>query len=756
MVKVREDQAIATDGSIDVDKWMENIRGLLAGQDLDLDTLVKASNYSLEVEEKSKASKNAWSNRTSSYKIGLEMATILAELKLDQESIFAAILYRSVREEKTSLENVRKRFGENIAQLIDGVLKMAAISEIKGAVTEGAVLGQTNDQLDNLRKMLVAMVDDVRVALIKIAERTCAIREVKEASEQRKQKVAREIFDIYAPLAHRLGIGQLKWELEDLSFRYLQPDAYKQIARLLDERRLDRQEYIDKVLSQLGAELELAGIHADISGRAKHIFSIWRKMKNKGIIFSEVYDIRAVRVLTNSIQDCYLALGTVHGAWQHIPKEFDDYIATPKENGYRSLHTAVIGPGGKALEIQIRTHDMHEEAELGICAHWRYKESSKSTKGDNGYEDKIAWLRQVIEWQEELGEDVLGTIAEQFSHAIIDERIYVFTPDGHVVDLQKGATPVDFAYHVHTEVGHGCRGAKVDGKIVPLTYRLETGQQIEIITSKNGGPSRDWLNIGLGYIQTPRARAKAQHWFKLQNKDKNIHDGKSILSKEFHRLAINNVDYEKLASKLNLKTGEDILAGIGAGDLRVSQVLNALQKILKFELPEQQSQPSKQLEFNALPYPNAGPSSISVQGVDNILTHIAGCCKPVPGDQITGYITLGRGVTIHRLDCSKLHYLSAEEPDRIVEINWSASDEKFYPVDVQISAYDRQGLLRDITDLLANEKINLIGVQSSSDQGDNIAHMTLTMKLNSLEKLGRVLARISQLQNVIEVQRHQS
>lgn len=754
MVKVRDDKPIKQDGSVDLPLWLAELRKLSRHDHFDDDLLIAACEFTRKAEDKARGSKNVWNLRTSSFLTGLEMAVILAELSLDQESIVAAILYRSVREGKSRIEQVEKKFGSEVAGLIDGVLKMAAISELKSSVLEGSVLGQHSDQLENLRKMLVAMVDDVRVALIKIAERTCAIREVKEASEDRKQKVAREVFDIYAPLAHRLGIGQLKWELEDLSFRYLEPEAYMQIAKLLDEKRLDREQYISQVLSQLDEQLKAVKIKAETFGRVKHIYSIWRKMKKKGIEFSEVYDVRAVRVLTHSVQDCYMAIGIVHGQWQPIPGEFDDYIATPKENGYRSLHTAVLGPGGKALEIQIRTYEMHEEAELGICAHWRYKEGSKE-EARSGYEDKIAWLRQVIEWQEEMGEDVLGTIADQFSHAIIDERIYVFTPDGHVVDLPVGATPIDFAYHVHTEVGHTCRGARVNGRMVPLSYKLHTGEQVEIIRGKHSRPSRDWLNSELGFITTARARAKARHWFKMLDRDENILDGKHVLKREFQRMAIGRVNLDKLAPQLNLKTSDDVYAAVGAGDLRVSQVLNVLQEELNIDIKKEKPI-AQQLEFTSLPYPNAGPSSINIQGVDNILTQIAGCCKPVPGDEVLGYITVGRGVSIHRSDCQKLLELMEQEPNRIVEINWNESEEKSYPVDILVRAYDRQGLLRDITELLVNEKINLTAVQSHSHDGNNIADITLSMRVSSLDKLSRVLSKVSQMTNVFDVQRYQS
>jgi len=381
--------------------------------------------------------------------------------------------------------------------------------------------------------MLVAMVDDVRVALIKLAERTCAIRAVKTADDEKRNRVAREVFDIYAPLAHRLGIGHIKWELEDLSFRYLEPDQYKQIATLLHERRLDRERFISDVMGQLRSELQATGVDADISGRAKHIYSIWRKMQRKGLAFSQIYDVRAVRVLVPEMRDCYTALGIVHTLWRHIPKEFDDYIANPKENGYRSLHTAVIGPEGKVLEVQIRTHAMHEEAELGVCAHWRYKGTDVKA-GSNQYEEKISWLRQVLEWHEELGD--IGGLAEQLRVDIEPDRVYIFTPDGHAIDLPKGATPLDFAYRVHTEIGHNCRGAKINGRIVPLNYSLQTGEQVEIITSKHGTPSRDWLNPNLGYITTSRARAKIVHWFKLQARDQNVAAGKTLLERELRAI----------------------------------------------------------------------------------------------------------------------------------------------------------------------------------------------------------------------------
>lgn len=567
MVQVRAHQPINTDGSINLEAWLDHAVSIDTA--LDREALKEACEFAREAEQQANAAKNLWSEGTSSFRTGLEIAEILADLKLDQDSLVAAVLYRGVREGQIQLPAVSQRFGPVVAKLIDGVQRMAAISDSLSP-RKSMVMG-TQGQVENLRKMLVAMVDDVRVALIKLAERTCAIRAVKTADDEKRNRVAREVFDIYAPLAHRLGIGHIKWELEDLSFRYLEPDQYKQIAKLLHERRLDRERFISDVMTQLKNELQATGVEADISGRAKHIYSIWRKMQRKGLEFSQIYDVRAVRVLVPEMRDCYTALGIVHTLWRHIPKEFDDYIANPKENGYRSLHTAVIGPEGKVLEVQIRTHAMHEEAELGVCAHWRYKGTDVKS-GSNHYEEKISWLRQVLEWHEELGD--IGGLAEQLRVDIEPDRVYIFTPDGHAIDLPKGATPLDFAYRVHTEIGHNCRGAKINGRIVPLNYSLQTGEQVEIITSKHGTPSRDWLNPNLGYITTSRARAKIVHWFKLQARDQNVAAGKTLLERELNRLGLPQVDFDKLAEKANMKTAEDMFAALGAGDLRLAQLVN--------------------------------------------------------------------------------------------------------------------------------------------------------------------------------------
>ncbi|MBM9484535.1 GTP diphosphokinase [Pseudomonas sp. ICBG1301] len=746
MVQVRAHQPINTDGSINLEAWLDH--AVSVDPALDREALKAACEFARESEQQNNAAKNLWAEGTSSFRTGLEIAEILADLKLDQDSLIAAVLYRGVREGHIQLATVSQRFGALVAKLIDGVARMAAISASLSP-RQSMVMG-TQGQVENLRKMLVAMVDDVRVALIKLAERTCAIRAVKTADDEKRNRVAREVFDIYAPLAHRLGIGHIKWELEDLSFRYLEPEQYKQIATLLHERRLDRERFISDVMNQLRSELQATGVEADISGRAKHIYSIWRKMQRKGLAFSQIYDVRAVRVLVPEMRDCYTALGIVHTLWRHIPKEFDDYIANPKENGYRSLHTAVIGPEGKVLEVQIRTHAMHEEAELGVCAHWRYKGTDVKA-GSNQYEEKISWLRQVLEWHEELGD--IGGLAEQLRVDIEPDRVYIFTPDGHAIDLPKGATPLDFAYRVHTEIGHNCRGAKINGRIVPLNYTLQTGEQVEIITSKHGTPSRDWLNPNLGYITTSRARAKIVHWFKLQARDQNVAAGKTLLERELARLGLPQVDFDKLAEKANMKIAEDMFAALGAGDLRLAQLVNLAQQLVE---PERGSEQLELIPRKAAGYKPGKRGDIQIQGVGNLMTQMAGCCQPLPGDAIVGYITQGRGVSIHRQDCASVLQLGGREPERIIQVSWGPVPVLTYPVDIVIRAYDRSGLLRDVSQVLLNERINVLAVNTRSNKEDNTALMSLTIEIPGLDALGRLLGRISQLPNIIETRRNRT
>ncbi|WP_085918780.1 GTP diphosphokinase [Halomonas sp. CSM-2] len=743
MVKVREDQPLTDSGTVDLQKWLSRLQ-----EDVRLPEparLREACELAQTLELEAPRSHRVWLTPGSSFRMGLEMADILGELKLDQSTLEAAVLYRAVREGLLSLEGVTKRFGDEVANLIDGVLQMAAISY---PLAPNHGMGQHNQQ-ENLRKMLVNMVSDVRVALIKIAERACALRQVKDAPREKCQQVAREVADIYAPLAHRLGIGQLKWELEDLSFRYLHEDEYKAIAKLLAEKRLDRDRYINDVVETLKGLMEAQNIHHyDVDGRAKHIYSIWRKMKRKRIDFSQVHDVRAVRILVPEVADCYTVLGIVHSRWHHVPNEFDDYIANPKKNGYQSLHTAVMGPENKVLEIQIRTFAMHDEAELGVCAHWRYKGHDTNAKS-RSYEEKIAWLRQVLEWQDEVGG--FGDLREGLSSDVAPDRIYVFTPDGHVIDLPRIATPIDFAYRVHTEIGHRCRGAKVNGRIVPLTYKLKSGQQVEILTATKGGPSRDWLNPSLGYVRTSRARAKIQAWFKYQARDQNLDEGRVLFDREMRRLDVDGLDLPKLAKAVNYQTPDDMYAALGAGDLRIGQVLHQAQQL--FGETDDQDQLDRLLAKPKRQSSKATKSDITVLGVGNLKTSMANCCRPVPGEPIVGFITQGRGVTVHRQDCSNILQLRLDEPQRIIEVEWGERAETRYPVTIEIQAWDRSGLLRDVTGLLGNEKVNVLAVNTLTDTDEGIARLRITLEVDGLEALGRLFSRIQQLPNVTEVRR---
>jgi GTP pyrophosphokinase len=739
MVQVREQSHVNAAGDIDLERWLRQLP--LSLDDSDVSRLLAACSAAQQAQQLPGQDSEDWAQETNCFVAGLDIALILAELQVGLDGMLAGILYRAVREHRLQPDEVAEEFGEEVIDLINGVLRMGAIGDIT-LQTDNPVLGQAHGQKDNIRKMLIALVDDVRVALIKLAERTCAIRAVKN-DEERRHAIGQEVFDVYAPLAHRLGIGHLKWELEDLSFRYIYADAYRKIARLLDGKRLERDHFISLVEEQLTQELHNADLAFEIAGRSKHIYSIWRKMQRKGIGFSQVYDIRAVRILVPEIKDCYATLGLVHGLWRNIPNEFDDYVANPKENGYRSLHTVVIGPEGKILEIQIRTRQMHEEAELGVCAHWRYKGSDAEHSLASTYEEKIAWLRQVLDWHEETGD--ARSVAEQFSFDVAQDRVYVFTPQGDVVNLAQGGTPLDFAYHVHTEVGHRCRGAKVNGSIVPLTYTLQTGERVEVLTNKDGLPKRDWLQPGLGYLKTSRARAKVQYWFKSQAREDNVDAGRHLLEREFKRLALTSVDYQRIAKKVQHNTVEDMYAAVGSGDITAAHVLNAAQGLVE-------SRPEPQLKL-ARARSGGYRDQVQVRGVGNLLTHMAGCCKPLPGDAITGFITQGRGVSVHRADCARLVGLQDSTPDRVIEVEWGVSPVDNYEVDVAIEAYDRHGLLRDITSLFANARLNVLSINTQTNKKRNTATMRLRVEVPNLGSLSKLLERINRLKNVVSAVR---
>jgi GTP pyrophosphokinase len=667
----------------------------------------------------------------------MAVAEILVKLHLDPEAVAAAILHDVVEDTPVTIAQVEQEFGKPVAKLVDGVTKLAFIEQ-KDLIERGT---REHMHAESLRKLLLAMAEDVRVVLIKLADRLHNLRTLKYLPEDKQRRVARETLDIYAPLANRLGIWQIKWELEDLSFRYLEPEDYKRVASFLDERRVDRERYINNAIRIIRAEMTKAGINAEISGRPKHIYSIWKKMSRKHVAFDAVYDVRAIRVLVDKVQDCYAALGAIHTLWRHIPKEFDDYIATPKENMYQSIHTAVIGPEGKTLEIQIRTRDMHAHAELGVAAHWSYKEGAKA---DASYDQKIAWLRQLLEWKDESTD--AGDFIDRFKSEVFQDRVYVITPQGDIIDLPQGATPLDFAYHIHTDVGHRCRGARIEGRIVNLTYELKSGEVIEVLTTKSGQPSRDWLNPQLGYLKTSRARAKVRAWFKQQDNDMNVSDGRDVLEKDLRRLNIQNINHKTLAEQFKFQSVDDFYAAIGRGDISSTQIASRAQSLSTPEPTVRDQVPVKRKRRKE-------HEDINIQGVGNLLTKMARCCSPAPGDSIIGYITQGRGVTIHRRDCRNILKMNGSSRGRLINVEWGEQVHETYPVDISLETIDRQDLLRDILTVMSNEKININAVHTQSNKLDNTAHMEMSIEVASVAQLSRVLNRLGQLNNVLEVRR---
>ncbi|RQM57725.1 GTP diphosphokinase [Aeromonas enteropelogenes] len=682
---------------------------------------------------------------------GIEMVGILLMLSMDIATLKAAIIYPFVEAGLISQERMDEDFGPKIAKLVEGVLEMEAIRSLQTLHRSET----SPEQVDNVRRMLLAMVEDVRAVVIKLAERIACLREAKKADEETRVLMAQEITNIYAPLANRLGIGQLKWELEDLAFRYLHPDTYKQIAKQLDEKRLDRERYIREFVQSLRDALKEAGVEAEVYGRPKHIYSIWRKMQKKHLEFNELFDVRAVRVVTKRLQDCYAALGIVHTHFHHIPREFDDYVANPKPNGYQSIHTVVVGPEGKTVEIQIRTDQMHQDAELGVAAHWRYKEGAQAGGKANTFEDKIEWLRKLLAWQEDLSES--GSLLEDLRSQVFEDRVYVFTPKGDVIDLPAGATPLDFAYHVHSMIGHRCIGAKIDGRIVPFTYALQTGDQVEVITQKEPNPSRDWMNPNSGFLRSSRARAKVATWFRKLDRDKNIVAGRELFDKELdrHNLSMAKIDKGNMLRRFNLESTDDLLAGIGSGDIRINQVINYLDTCYNKPTAEEEDRRLlEKLEQKAnAPFRHKPKDHIVVEGVGNLMTHIARCCQPIPGDAIQGFITMGRGVSIHREDCEQLKELSRRNPERLIDAVWGENYSGGYGLTIRILSNDRSGLLRDITTVLANEKINVMGVRSRSNVREQTAEIDMELEIYNINAFNRALAKLSQLNDVISAKR---
>jgi GTP pyrophosphokinase len=657
-------------------------------------------------------------------------AQILAELGIDPVAVEAALLHDVPEDTDYSLTDIEERFGGEVAHLVDGVTKLSRFS----------THSHEQQQAENIRKMLLAMAEDIRVVLIKLADRLHNMRTLYGLPSVKQQRIAHQTMEIYAPLAERLGIWQIKWELEDLAFKVLQPERFRELAKLLDTRRKGRESYIDRAIADLRPRLEAAGIEADLQGRPKHIYSIWKKMQRKGAEFGEIYDVYAIRLLVDDVRDCYAALGIVHSLWRPIPGQFDDYIAVPKNNLYQSLHTAVIALDGKPLEIQIRTHQMHQVSEVGIAAHWRYKEGTKS---DREYDAKLAWLRQLLDWQRDVSESDATEFVEGIKLDIFQDQVFVFTPKGDIKDLPAGATPLDFAYRIHTDVGHRTIGAKVNNRLVPLDYRLKNGDIVEIVTTKGEhGPSRDWLNV----VRTSHAREKIRQWFKRKDRDENIVHGRESLERELRRLArttLGAIGPEKIADvarQLNYETIDDFYAAIGYGAVGAQTVVMRLGVV-----DDGQSQ-----------LPTVAPpqvvrtGGVRVKGVGDLLVRFAKCCHPIPGDPIVGFITRGKGVTVHLRSCPTV--VNEREVSRLIEVEWEAEPTQTYPIAIRVEAYDRTGLLSDITQVVAENKVNIVAA-SVGVTPDHTALLTATLQVHSVSQLARVMGRIENLKDVISVQR---
>ena len=671
-----------------------------------------------------------------------ELSEMLAALNLDSDCIAAGLAVLLIEREFVGLDTARAHLGERAVTLLEGLLRF---DELRSIQVEDSAAAARDARAERLRKLLLAVVDDVRILIMQIALTLHRLRTARSRPRLERERLAREGLELYAPLASRLGIWQYKWEIEDLAFRESDPAAYKSIAGQLNERRVDRERYVEDVVRRVDTELERAGIDGEVTGRAKHIHSIWRKMHRKSLSIEQagieqLFDLRAIRVLVDTVAECYTVLGAVHGLWTHIPREFDDYITNPKPNGYRSLHTAVVGPGGRTLEVQIRTREMHDQAELGVAAHWRYKEGARPPEPE--LDTRISWLRQLLEAREEAGESEF--LLTSLGRELASERVYAFTPRGDIVDLPAGSTPLDFAYQIHTQVGHRCRGAKVNGRIVPLTYTVRSGDRIEVLTARHPRPSRDWLNPNLGYLGSPRSRAKVRHWFKHQDRERNVGDGQEIWDRELKRLGVGHSPRGAVAERFNATRFEDFLAALGRGDVSVPQLAGALQPYLPAP-----SRPAPKLAKRR----RKRSGDVRISGIGNLLTQMAQCCKPLPNDPIVGYITRGRGVSIHRADCRNVLNLAGSERARLIDVAWSGGVEDSYPVEIAVEAYDRKGLLRDVTAVVSNEAVNIVAIESRTDARAHVVDMRITVEVRDIEQLSRMLDRLVQIPNVSDCRR---
>ena len=668
----------------------------------------------------------------------LEVADIVRALDADEEVVIAAMLQPLLEEKLLDREAAGKRFGEEAIRLARALSQLGQFGLPADWTPER---GLESSQAEALRKMLVAVIGDVRLVVVRLAAQLQKMRGAKSAEAPLQRKLAIETREVYAPLANRLGVWQVKWELEDLAFRYLQPAEYRHIAAALKVRRAERELYIEELKILLQGELRAAGIEAKIDGRPKHIYSIWRKMQTKQLAFDQLMDIRAARVLVSSVADCYAALGVVHSLWQFIPGEFDDYIATPKDNRYRSIHTAVIGPGNEPVEIQIRTHEMHANSERGVAAHWRYKEGGRSNQA---YERKIDQLRALLSPGD--GADSTHDFLERVRVDLFQDRIYVLSPKGEIVDVPVGGTPLDFAYQVHTDLGHRTRGAKVNGRIVGLNYQLKNGETVEVIAAKAPQPSRDWLSPQSGFLASPRHRNKVRAWFRKQDESQNKLEGRAMLDRELQRLGVHSPPMPELLSELKLTRAEELHEALGLGEISAAQVAGAIQRLLH-------ARDSRPVEFTRARAPLQREPESEVHGIGDLLSTYARCCKPVPPEPIVGYVTVGRGVSIHSQSCANVARLGAKSPARILPVDWGTLAAAEFAADIEVQAFDRRGLVRDVSAALADEKISIRSMNTVTDGRDHVAYMQIGILITGLPQLSRVLARIAQLPNVLSARR---
>lgn len=732
MVSVVRSVADTLAGAADPQRWLEHLSA--SQNEADRSALARAFNSARELY----AGKRLTQTGEDVFSHAVSAAAIVADLDLLTDAVVATLLFAVPDFREDWHEWMTNEFNPTVVVLVDGVNRVRRLTEI-ARIDKLDTPEERARQAETMRKMLLAMVADIRVVLIKLAWRTQTMHYLTECPEAVRRAIAQETMDVFAPLANRLGVWQIKWELEDLAFRHIEPENYKKIAKLLDERRLGRIDYIARVLDTLRGELRAADVNGEVAGRPKHIYSIWKKMRKKNLDFSELYDIRAVRVLVESVKDCYTVLGLIHSMWQPVPGEFDDYISHPKANDYRSLHTAVIGPEDRVIEVQIRTFDMHEHAEFGVAAHWRYKEGGK---GDAAYEEKISWLRQLLDWREEVSDR--SGLTDAFKTELFSDTIYVLTPNGRVLALPSGATAIDFAYAIHTDLGHRCRGAKVEGQIVPLSTPLQNGQRVEILAAKEGGPSVNWLHEG--WVKSHRAIAKIRQHIRLQNADAVRESGRQLFEKELARHPNLQPNLAALAEKLGFARMDELYGALGHGELSIRSVAQAIES---FAPPPPPDIAPEDLVKRSKGGHNAG--GILIEGIDNLMTQLARCCKPAPPDAVVGFVTKGRGISIHRANCLTLKRLSADAPERLIAADWGEQKTSVFPIDIEVIAHDRNGLLRDISDVLSREKLNVIAVNTLSK--DLKARMRFTVEVRQVNDINRVLSHVLDLQGILEARR---